>query len=160
LIESFIKEKDGVHTVVGHSLGGFTLLYTFYRLPLLPVNNVILMAPPGEAKDFITVFKTMLGVSDRTLDLIINEFVNRYDVLPEFFSTVKFASSINLKGLIIHDEEDLEAPHHYSIPLQRAWEKSRLVTTKGFGHNLRSASVVKEVVGFIEESVRQPEFSR
>jgi pimeloyl-ACP methyl ester carboxylesterase len=159
LIENFIREKDGVHSVVAHSLGGFSLLYTFHRFPLLPINNIILMAPPGEASDFITVFKDTLGISERALQLVIDYFAAQYDVTPEYFSTTKFASSVNVRGLIIHDEDDAEAPYRYSIPLQQTWEKSRLVTTKGFGHNLRSATVVKEVVEFIRESVPQPALS-
>lgn len=153
LIENFIKENNGVHTVVAHSLGGFSLLYTFHRLPLLPVNNIVLMAPPGEAKDFISVFQSTLGINKRTTQLVINHFAGRYDVSPEYFSTIRFASSVNVKGLIIHDEEDPEAPYQYSIPLQQVWNKARLVTTKGFGHNLRSSTVVKEVVDYIEQSV-------
>ena len=159
LIEDFIKRNDGVHSVVAHSLGGFSLLYTFYRFPLLPVNNIVLMAPPGEAKDFISVFKNTLGISKRAVSLVIDHFVSRYDVSLEYFSTARFAPSVNVKGLIIHDEEDPEAPYHYSIPLQKTWEKSRLVTTKGFGHNLRSSAVVKEVVEYIQESVSQPALS-
>ncbi len=150
-IEKTIKHLDGVHAVIGHSLGSFSLLYTLYRLPLLPVNNIVLMAPPGEADDFISVFKNTLGVSTRTVKLITDEFKNRYQVGPDYFSTKRFVSSINVNGLIIHDVEDREAPYHYSIPLQQAWRKSRLVTTKGFGHNLRSATVVKDVVTFVSE---------
>jgi pimeloyl-ACP methyl ester carboxylesterase len=77
-------------------------------------------------------------------------------VTPEFFSSVKFAARLNVPRLIIHDEEDPEAPYHYSKPLQLAWGKSKLITTKGLGHNLRSPSVVKEVVEFIEEPLHQP----
>jgi hypothetical protein len=117
------------------------------------------MAPPGEASDFISVFKNTLGISERTLQLVVDYFAAQYDVTPEYFSTTKFASSVNVRGLIIHDEDDAEAPYRYSVPLQQAWEKSRLVTTKGFGHNLRSATVVKEVVEFIRESVPQPALS-
>ncbi len=159
LIENFIKQHSQVHTVVGHSLGGFALLYTFYRLPVLPVDRIILMAPPGDARDFISVFQKTLGISDKTVQLVMHHFKSRYDVTPEFFSTQRFVNRLNVRGLIIHDEDDSEAPYHYSIPLQRAWNKSRLITTKGFGHNLRSLSVVKEVVGFIEEPVHQPALS-
>jgi pimeloyl-ACP methyl ester carboxylesterase len=160
LIENFIKDQGEVHTVAAHSLGGFSLLYTYYRIPLLPVNNIILMAPPGEANDFITVFQKTLGLSNRTLQLVTDYFVRQYDVGPEFFSTVKFASRVNVRGLIIHDEEDAEAPYHYTIPLHQAWEKSKLITTKGFGHNLRSATVVKDVTEFINGSVsHQPVLS-
>lgn len=155
LIETFIKEHGDIHTVVGHSLGGFSLLYTFYRLPSLSVNRIILLAPPGEAGDFISVFQKTLGISNRTKQLVTDHFASRYKVTPEFFSAQKFAINLNIEGLIIHDEDDAEAPYHYSTLLQQVWRKSKLVTTKGFGHNLRSASVVKVVVEFIEEPIHQ-----
>lgn len=155
LIENFVNEQNDLHTVVGHSLGGFSLLYTLYRKPVLPVDRIILMAPPGEAIDFITVFQKTLGLSDKTVKLVTAHFSIRYNVTPDFFSTRKFAGNLNVKGLIIHDEDDPEAPYHYSIPLQQAWAKSKLVTTKGFGHNLKSSSVVKEVVEFIKDPVHE-----
>jgi pimeloyl-ACP methyl ester carboxylesterase len=148
-----------VHTVVGHSLGGFSLLHAFYRLPELPVDRIILLAPPGEASDFISVFQKTLGLSDRTVNLVLEQFSRRYQVTPGFFSARKFAASLKVKGLIIHDEEDTEAPYHYSIPLHQMWDGSRLVTTKGFGHNLKSATVVSKVVDFIREPVHQPSLS-
>lgn len=156
LIETFVRENGPFHTVTGHSIGGFSLLYTLYKFPLLEINRIVLLAPPGEAKEFIDVFKNTLKLSRRTVDLVIGHFISRYDVSPEYFSTQRFVKSLNVKGLIIHDEGDDEAPHHYSIPLQRAWAKSRLVTTTGLGHNLRSASVVQEVVAFIDDEVPVP----
>jgi pimeloyl-ACP methyl ester carboxylesterase len=152
LIENFIRENGPMHTIVGHSLGGFSLLYTFHKYPLLQVKQMILLAPPGEASDFISVFQKTLGLNSRTLDLIIDHFASRYDVTPDYFSTTRFIKSVNVKGLIIHDEDDDEAPYHYSLPLHRSWERSRLITTKGFGHNLRSPSVVNDVVDFINEA--------
>lgn len=159
VVERFIKENGPFHTVVGHSVGGFTLLYTLYRLPLLEINKIVLLAPPGEADDFISVFKKTLKISDRTLQLVINHFVSQYDVGPDFFSTMRFAPNLNVRGLIIHDEDDNEAPYQYSIPLHKTWDKSRLITTKGFGHNLRSITVVKDVMDFINEEMHQPSFS-
>lgn len=156
LIENFIRENGPIHTVVGHSLGGFSLLYTIHKYPLLQVGQIILLAPPGEASDFIAVFQKTLRLNSRTVDLVLDHFASRYDVGPDYFSTSRFAKSVNVRGLIIHDEEDQEAPYRYSVPLHKAWERSRLVTTKGFGHNLRSATVVTDVVDFITESDREP----
>jgi pimeloyl-ACP methyl ester carboxylesterase len=152
LIENFIRDNGPIHTVVGHSLGGFSLLYTIHKYPLLQVGQVVLLAPPGEASDFISVFQKTLHLNSRALDLILDRFASRYEVGPDYFSTSRFVKSINVRGLIIHDEEDTEAPYRYSVPLHKAWERSRLITTKGFGHNLRSATVVKDVVDFITES--------
>lgn len=150
LIRSFILSLERVDTVVSHSLGSFALLYAFHQHPLLPVNKAVLMASPGEASDFITEFKETLGLWEETVQLVLNEFKGRYDVTPDFFSAEKFAQSVNIKGLIIHDEDDKEAPYHYSRAIHRSWKKSILLTTKRFGHNLRHKSIVEAVVRFIQ----------
>jgi hypothetical protein len=153
LIQQLIFELGEIHTVVGHSLGSFSLLYTFFRHPLLPVRKMILMAPPGEASDFMKFYQQTLGLSERTMQLIVSEFIGRYGVGPDYFSTGKFAASVNVAGLIIHDVGDSEAPYGYAETIHQAWKRSKLIATKGFGHNLKSASVVREVVNFIEEPV-------
>jgi pimeloyl-ACP methyl ester carboxylesterase len=153
LIENFIREKGQIHTVIGHSLGGFSLLHTFHKYPLLQINQVILLAPPGEANEFISVFQKTLGLTSRTVELVTDYFAEKYNVGPDYFSTTRFVESLNLRGLIIHDEEDAEAPYQHSVRLNKSWNRSALVSTKGFGHNLRSASVVKTVSDFITEPV-------
>jgi pimeloyl-ACP methyl ester carboxylesterase len=156
LIENFIRDNGPFHAVVGHSLGGFSLLHTFHKYPLLQINQVVLLAPPGEASDFISVFQKTLKLNSKALDLVLERFASKYDVTPDYFSTTRFIKSVNVKGLIIHDEDDDEAPYRYSIPLHQSWERSRLITTKGFGHNLRSTTVVKEVVDFINGASDEP----
>src|SRR5687768_14487282 len=70
LIHHFILSLEEVEAVVAHSLGSFSLLYTFYINPLLPVKKVILMSPPGEASDFVDVFRKTLGASTKIIELI------------------------------------------------------------------------------------------
>lgn len=149
VIRRAILQLGSVHTVISHSIGSFSLLYTLFRFPLLPVKRVIALAPPGEATDFVNAFKITLGLSRKVVRLVEEQFVHKYDVKPDFFSAVKFASHLNMKGLIIHDEEDREAPYAYASSIHQAWKRSRLITTKGFGHNLRSSLVVGHVVDFI-----------
>ena len=155
LVESFISEQGKMHAVVGHSIGGFSLLYTIYRQPALPLDRIVLLAAPGEATDFIAVFKKTLGLSDRTTALVIKHFAERYQVTPDFFSAERFARRVNVNGLIIHDETDAEAPYHYAVSLHKTWKRSRLISTKGYGHNLKSPSVVKDVTDFIKEPAHQ-----
>lgn len=151
LIEKFIREQGPIHAVVSHSLGGFSLLYTFYKTPSLPVERVVLLAAPGEATDFISVFKNTLNLAPRTLQLVIKHFAKTYSVTPDFFSSRKFAEALKVKGLIIHDKEDAEAPYAYAVSLQQNWREATLMTTNGFGHNLKSPVVVRAVVNFIQE---------
>lgn len=155
LIDTFIRDAGGFHTVIAHSIGGFSLLYSLYRERNLPVSKAILLAPPGEATDFIANFRQTLNVSDRTLSLVIDHFKKRYQVTPDFFSAQRFAQHIDVDGLIIHDQQDSDAPYHYSVRLHQAWKRSSLITTKGYGHNLKSPAVVKHVVDFIADAVHQ-----
>lgn len=149
LIQNFVTASGPFDSVIGHSLGGFSMLYSMYESPKLEVDKLILLAPPGEANDFIDVFRNTLGLSAKTVGLVTDYFSRKYGVGPEYFSTTRFSGNIQAKGLIIHDEDDAEAPHVYSIRLQKSWGNSHLVSSKGFGHNLRSATIVKEVVQFI-----------
>lgn len=155
LIHQFLTTLGEVHTVVGHSLGSFSIMYTFYRYPLLSVRKVVLMAPPGEATDFMNFYSATLQLSNRAMRHIIDHFVSTYQVGPDYFSTAKFATALNVNGLIIHDVDDGEAPYKYGQAIHQVWKQSQLITTKGFGHNLKSPSVVTNVVNFIEDIEQQ-----
>jgi hypothetical protein len=150
VIQETIYQLGNVDAVVSHSLGSFTLLYTIHKFPLLPVNKLVVMGTPGEAKDFVEVFRTTLGVSDKVIRLIENKFVELYDVTPEYFSLSRFAPALTQKGLIVHDREDLEAPFHHASALHRVWNKSHLVATDRLGHNLKSPEIVRMVSAYLQ----------
>jgi pimeloyl-ACP methyl ester carboxylesterase len=153
LIRMFIGKQGPMHAAFGHSLGGFALLHALYEARDLQIGRIVLLAPPGEASDFISVFKNTLGLSDMTVKLVIAYFAQQYDVTPDFFSARKFARDLRVKGLIIHDENDSEAPYRYAVSLQRVWQNSTLITTSALGHNLKSPAVIKAAVDFAHESI-------
>lgn len=150
VIEEQIKRIGKVDTIITHSLGGFSTLYTFYRNPRLSANKVIALASPGEAQEFFNFYAKSLRLTDRSTKLIVQRFQQIFQKTPEFFSAPAFAESMTMPGLIIHDEEDDETPFFHAERIHRAWKNSKLVKTKGLGHNLRSTDIVKEVVRFVK----------
>lgn len=156
IVEKFILEQDGVDALIGHSLGAFTALYTFHRLPLLPVKKLVCLASPGNATEFIQFYQELLNLSERCIGLVRNYFYEAIKHPVEFFSVESFASSLNLPGLIIHDEEDDETSHANSVLIHQQWPKSRLLLTKGYGHNLRFPEVIEQVAGFVKEPIIHP----
>jgi pimeloyl-ACP methyl ester carboxylesterase len=144
-IQQFILKTGKIDTAVAHSVGSFSLVYTLYRLPLLPVNRLVLMAPPGEAMDFIEFFSQRLRLSERAIRITMNHFERRFGRPVSYFSTSEFAKSLRVPGIIIHDEHDEDTPHHYAQRINKAWDRSLLITTKGLGHNLKSPEVIKMV---------------
>jgi pimeloyl-ACP methyl ester carboxylesterase len=150
VIQEMIHRLGNVDAIVSHSLGSFTLLYTIHKFPLLPVGKLIVMGTPGEAEDFVHVFRTTLGVSDRVIRLIENKFVELYDVKPEYFSLSRFAPALTQHGLIIHDKEDSEAPFTHATTLHKVWKKSQFIATEKLGHNLKSPDIVRLVTSYIQ----------
>jgi hypothetical protein len=153
MIEALVDKVGKIDTAVTHSMGSFSLLYSFHRKNELPIQNIVLMASPGEAKEFVNVFRSRLKLSDRTVKAVLEHFVWKYRVMPEYFSALKFSESVTANALLIHDEEDAEASYEYVVGLSKVLKNARLVTTKGLGHNLKSPAIVKEVADFI--SMRQ-----
>lgn len=156
IISHVIETIGDVYAIVGHSLGSFSALYMLHQQPDVNVGRAVLMAPPGEANDFISFYQNMLGLNQRTMTLVHEYFMNEFDKPITWFSTARFAESVRIPGLIIHDKQDREAPYHYAERINGVWANSKLITTDGLGHNLKSLEVVKMVTGFLNQ---QPERS-
>lgn len=156
VVEEQIKRMEGADTLITHSLGAFTALYTFYRNPSLHSGKLVALASPGEALEFFEFYKKSLRLSDKCSQLVVERFKQKFQKTPEYFSAPSFASEIDNPGLIIHDEEDQETPFHHAERIHAAWKHSALIKTKGFGHNLKNHKVVADVVRYVTEPVLLP----
>ncbi len=155
VIKQLLSSLGEVHAIVGHSIGSFAAMHAFHLHPNLRVNKLILMAPPGEANDFLFFFKQTLKLSNRCVELISKRFEKTFQKPISYFSTSRLALNINTPGIIIHDKEDLETPYHYAVSINKHWKESQLITTQGLGHNLKSPDVVQHIVSFIEKPLHK-----
>lgn len=150
-IVKMIQEIGKPDVVVGHSVASFTATYTFYHHPELAPTKMVALAMPSSASEFLNVFKTTLGLSNKSMKLIIDHFVRVVNRSPEDFDTSIFVERLAFPVLMIHDEEDDETNIRHTKDIHRIWKGSRLMITKGLGHNLKSKEVVTAVVNFIGE---------
>ncbi len=149
VIVKLMYDTGPFHSVVGHSIGGFTSLYTFFKHQHLAPQQLVTLAPPAEAKEFFNFYSQQLGLTSRTMNLVRNRFIKEVGVEPEYFSAPNFAAEVPSRGLLIHDEEDDETSVENSKKIHARWKNSQLMITKGTGHNLKSAEVVQAVRDFI-----------
>lgn len=156
VVKSFIEHVGKVDSIVSHSIGGFTAIYTLYQHPQLTPEKLVVMAPPGEASDFFDFYMNTLGLSSKSVELITNQFTEAVGKHPSYFSAKQFAQSLQVNGLLIHDEEDDETSVQNSKNIHQAWKNSQLLITKGIGHNLRSKEIVKSVVDYLSQSAVAP----
>ena len=155
VITKYIDSLSDVHAVICHSIGGFSALFTFYKNRELVSPKLILLAPPGEANEFFDFFRKALGLSARAERLIINRFQAVFGQPPDYFSAPYFASTVEARGLIIHDEDDKETSVNHAKRISANWKNSELQITKGLGHNLKSDQVVNSVVAFVAAGKEQ-----
>ncbi len=152
-IVNFFDQIGQVDAVVTHSMASIATMHAIYNRAPLQMKKLVLMGSPGEANDFISFYKKFTGMSENTFKYIIDYFVEALNQTPDYFSAPRFASAVDVPGLIIHDEEDEEAPYHHAVRIHKAWPQSQLITTRGYGHNLRVPEVVEMVRVFVEETL-------
>jgi pimeloyl-ACP methyl ester carboxylesterase len=117
VIESFIKSAGTMDAVVCHSMGGFAMVYSLYRSPSLPVKQLVIMGAPGEAMDFVSVYKNLLSLSNKMIGLTLDYFKSHFGKPMDFFSVSRFASGLSQPGLIVHEKLDKEAPYEHALKL-------------------------------------------
>jgi pimeloyl-ACP methyl ester carboxylesterase len=149
LIEQFIYDQKSLHAILAHSFGGFASVYTLHRLPHLQVEKLVVMASPGEVWSFFKYYNNLLKLSARAVTVITDHFNQSIGQPPSYFQMKEFAKTLTQKGLIIHDTEDREAPYQNAVATNEAWKNSRLITTTGLGHHLKSNDLVEEVAKFV-----------
>lgn len=148
VIDHFILNNQPLHAVISHSFGSFALLYAIWQSPTLPVERGVIMGTPGEAEDFMMFYQQVRGLSSRTMKTVRDYFEKKLGRAPSFFSASQFATAVLVPGLIIHDEKDEDASYQYAVEIHKAWRNSKLITTYGLGHNLKSIDVIRQVVEF------------
>jgi len=111
--------------------------------------KLIIMAAPGEVSEFVSYYKNVLGLSDRTLNATRDYFITKLGHDVNYFSSKAFTKTISNPGLIIHDQQDPDAPYAHALEVHRNWPNSRMISTTGLGHNLKSTELIKEVARFL-----------
>lgn len=150
VIDAFLKMNSEISFIISHSIGGFATTYFLDHYKTHNLEKVVIMGAPGEASDFFDFYKQTLGLTTKSLQLIIDEFHAQLGKTPSYFSSARFAESITIPALIVHDKNDLATNYNYSIRLNKHWKNSELILTEGLGHDLKSKELIKKVTDFIK----------
>jgi len=149
VLETFLNLVGPFDSVVSHSLGSFTALYTFHRTGLAPADRLVITGTPGEVSEFFDFYRNILGLSKRAERVIRETFKRILNQYPEYFSAPTFVANLHVPGLIIHDHGDPDTPIRHAETIHRNWKESVMIKTNGLGHNLRSPQVVKHIVDYL-----------
>lgn len=146
---NLVAKKFNANIIIGHSVGGMATTFFQYKYQLPTVDKLILLGAPSNYVGVYSRYVKMMGYNTcikKTIDDIIFE---RFQNRPEHFNAAKFSQGIEAKGLLIHDKFDAVIPYSDAEDFKNFYKNSKLITTEGFGHGLKSETVDEHIMAFI-----------
>lgn len=146
-----IEEQLGLFDImIGHSIGSFSLFYYLHTSKRAP-KRFVSLAPPRDVRSFFDYYRQALSLSNRTMAALEKYFVSYVGREVDDFALPLFSKSIAIPTLLIHDTQDDSTPYRSSLEAHEILDNSRLITTDGLGHKLRSDGVIDEIISFIAD---------
>ena len=144
-----VKKYQPKH-LIGHSVGGMTIVYNQYKNPSDQVEKLVTIGSPSEFHEIMAHFQDLLKFNNRVMKHLDAYVQQRFGFKIDEFSTSQFARSLSKKGLLFHDKYDKITPYHASVAVNKNWEESHLVSTEGLGHSMHQDDVNDQIVSFLE----------
>ncbi|WP_051907779.1 alpha/beta hydrolase [Flavimarina sp. Hel_I_48] len=145
-----IKEKYEPTYIVGHSIGAMTAIHNQSKHPDTHVKRMVILGAPDKLEDMLADSEKLLGLSNRTTQVMDAYFKKRFGFIKKEFSSAALAKKIQIPGLIIHDKDDSITPSYGSKAIHNNWPKSTLVYTTGLNHSLYGEAVDKVILKFLQ----------
>jgi pimeloyl-ACP methyl ester carboxylesterase len=141
-------EGESVRVLAAHSMGANAAAYATARA--LPVDRLVLLAPPASPRNYTRYFAQVFGLSERTRAAMQQLIEAREGVLMPQFEPAAVGPRLRLPVLVVHDREDRINDFADAEAYERAIEHVQLIATQGLGHRriLKDEAVLAAVASF------------
>jgi len=148
------QQHGSFHAVIGHSFGVAALSAAVASG--MKVANLVAISSPGGLNRLIERYCQTMHIPSNTEHYLRLRLEQRIGspLWQQFAESYPLNEAMN-RALIIHDKEDNWVDWHESEQLNRCWPNSELLLTEGLGHGriLRSPSLIRKIVDFVDNSV-------
>ena len=136
--------------MVGHSVGGMTLVYNEYKNPNPQVEKMVIIGAPSEFYEIMGHYQDLLRFNDKVMQALDDYIQKRFGFRIHEFSASRFAAENTKQGLLFHDRFDAIAPYHASVAVHKKWKNSKLITTERLGHSMHQEEVNDQIISFLD----------
>lgn len=140
--------KPDVH--VGHSIGALTTIFHYYTHQPAYIKKLVSLGAPSELSEIMKDYQAILSMNNSVMKGIDGLVQKRFGFSIDEFSGYRFAKSIDVPGLIIHDLYDRITPVQASRGIHENWKDSIYIETSGLGHSLYQDEVRNHIIEFIK----------
>jgi pimeloyl-ACP methyl ester carboxylesterase len=145
-----VAKTIGPSIIIGHSVGGIASVLSIHNSPLASVQKLVLLGAPSNFEGIFTRYKSMMRYNRKVSEGIDQFVFNRFGHFPSYYHIKNFSNNIYSKGLVIHDKEDTIIPYSDALEYQEFYKNSRLISTSGLGHGLKSKEINEHILDFIK----------
>lgn len=138
--------------LIGHSLGGMTMLYFLATYQPKFVQKAVSLGAPNRFLRITENYKQLISLNNKSYQGFLNEFSKRFSINPKNFNSSSFISLINIPLSIIHDESDTVVPYSDAVEIISKHPKIPLYSTQNLGHSLYNETVNEQIVHFLENN--------
>jgi pimeloyl-ACP methyl ester carboxylesterase len=147
-VARLVQEGHHVRLVAGHSLGANAAAFAVSRG--LPVQRLILVAPPASPREYTRLFAGVFGLSEETRSAMQKRFEAREGILMPQFEPGAVGPRVRVPTLVVHDRGDSINRFADGQAFAHAIRGAELLATEGLGHRkvLKDAHVIGKVAIF------------
>ena len=153
-VELVLRAAGPFEAVIGHSVGGAAAALAISRIPAgqQKPQSLVMIGSPGSLEAMVRRLTGWLGLSDPAVADLRQRMLARAGLdWPAVDAAVINPTLADVRGLLIHDQQDQEVPIGQARYNHRHWPGAELRTTDGLGHRrpLRDATVMDWVQDFV-----------
>jgi len=143
-----------LHAVVAHSLGANAAAHALARG--LPVQRLVMLAPPASPHAYTQLFARMFGLSERTRGAMQRRIEASEGILMPQFEPPAVGPRIRVPTLVVHDRGDRINRFADGEAYGQAIAGATLHATEGLGHMkiLKDPAVLARVADFADAELR------
>ncbi|MEM8906547.1 MAG: alpha/beta hydrolase [Bacteroidota bacterium] len=154
-IRAIIRHIGSVDTVIAHSFGGASLVYTMANMDnSIHLDRLVLIASPSRMEKMMENFARFLRIPRSVKRRFRQILENRVSRPLEEVGLSSTLPKINAKQiLLVHDRYDKVVPFAEAETVLNNWESVSLVVTEGLGHFqlMKNPKLIKRVMQFIQQ---------
>jgi pimeloyl-ACP methyl ester carboxylesterase len=146
------KHYGPFDAAITHSFGGMILAYAMSLG--LNLQYAALICPPKNFQVLLDNFQRILTLPDSVMQVLVRKsFATHGQNIRDAMHTVSNLKRSNSKGLLIHDEDDMDISWHSSKEIADAWPQARFIKTRGLGHRriIHDEAVINSIIEFLNE---------
>ena len=144
-------EKFKPKFLIGHSIGGASIIYNQYKYPNANIKKQVLLGTPDEVIIIFRNYFKLLSLNVTNQKMFLDYFKSNYNLDVAIFSGTTFAKDNKTETLIVHDKTDAIVLFDEGLKLEKAFEYGTFVQTNSLGHSLHRDQVYQKIVSFLQD---------